>query len=144
VTGRREGGGGASRPHDNDDASLTLHAEEATLGTRWEGVGYAHVRREVDTEKVREQHPRRIEQVAHERVPVHEGDSGKIETLPDGSISIPLYEERLVVTRETVLRERVIVRKELVTEWETVEAELRRERVSIEGEDVPEGRLEAP
>jgi uncharacterized protein (TIGR02271 family) len=98
----------------------------------------------VDTEKVREQHPRRIEQVAHERVPVHEGDSGKIETLPDGSISIPLYEERLVVTRETVLRERVIVRKELVTEWETVEAELRRERVSVDGDDVPEGRVEAP
>ena len=52
--------------------------------------------------------------------------------LPDGSVSIPLFEEELVVTRRTVLRERVIVRKQLVSDWETVEVDLRREHVAFE------------
>ena len=68
-------------------------------------------------------------------MPAAPDDSGKIETLPDGSISIPLYEEELVVTRRTVLRERVIVRKEEVTEWQTVEAELRSERATLDHEE---------
>ena len=130
------GGGGASRPSPgSEEQALTLHEEEATVGKTWEGVGYARVKREVDTERVRSREPRRREQLAHERVPVDEGDSGRVETLPDGSISIPLFEEELVVTRKTVLRERVIIRKEEVTEWETVEADLRRERVRFETDD---------
>ena len=135
MIGRGDDGGGARRPRP-DDENLVLHDEEARVGKRWQGVGYAGVRREVETETVRERYPRGIEQLAHERVPAPQGDSGKIETLPDGSISIPIYEERLVVTRQTVLRERVIIRKELVTEWETVEAELRRERVTFDGDNV--------
>jgi uncharacterized protein (TIGR02271 family) len=84
----------------------------------------------------------RLLQVVAERVPVAPDDSGKIETLPDGSISIPLFEEELVVTRRTVLRERVIIRKEEVTEWERVEAELRRETVRFETDDVPSGSVQ--
>jgi uncharacterized protein (TIGR02271 family) len=134
--------GGESRPpSDSEEPTVILHEEEASVGKRWEGVGHARVRREVDVEKVRSQEPRRREKLAQERVPVGDGDSGKIETLPDGSISIPLFEEELVVTRKTVLRERVIIRKEEVTEWETVEAEIRRERVTFDTDDTPEGSL---
>jgi uncharacterized protein (TIGR02271 family) len=68
-------------------------------------------------------------------VPVGEGDSGEIETLPDGSLSIPLYEEELVVSKRTVLRERVIIRKELAARTERVEAELRREQVELDADD---------
>ena len=50
-------------------------------------------------------------------------------------MSIPLFEEELVVRRETVLRERVIIRKENVTEHQHVQAELRRERVEVERDD---------
>jgi uncharacterized protein (TIGR02271 family) len=142
VNGRGENGGGDSRPHSEDE--LILHEEQARVDKRWEGVGYARVRREVETERVRERHPRGVEEIAHERVPVRDGDSGRVETLPDGSVSIPLYEERLVVTRQTVLRERVIVRKDVVTEWETVEDELRREHVRFETDDVPDDRVERP
>ena len=131
-------GGGESRPRREPDEWLVLHEEEATVGKRWEGVGYLRVRREVEHERVGSDFPRRHEELVHERIPVEEGDSGKIETLPDGSLSIPLFEEELVVTRRTVLRERVIVRKEQVTEWQRVEADLRRERVSFETDDVPE------
>jgi uncharacterized protein (TIGR02271 family) len=50
-------------------------------------------------------------------------------------VSIPLFEEELVVTRETVLRERVIIRKENVTEHQRVQAELKRERVELDRDD---------
>jgi uncharacterized protein (TIGR02271 family) len=85
--------------------------------------------------KVRQELPLDLEQLVQERIPVAEGDSGEIETLPDGSLSIPLYEEELVVTKRTVLRERVIVRKQIAARTERVEAELRREQVEIDADD---------
>lgn len=129
-------GGGDGRPQRGPvDDSVVLHEEEASVGKRWEGVGRLRVRREVDRETVRGDFPLLRQELAQERVPAAPDDSGEIETLPDGSISIPLFEEELVVERRIVLRERVIVRKEDVTESETVEAELRRERVTFETEE---------
>ncbi len=75
------------------------------------------------------------EEEAVRRVAPAEGDSGEIEVLPDGSISVPVFEEQLVVEKRLVLRERVIVRKVMVTEERTVEADLRRERVKVETDD---------
>lgn len=66
--------------------------------------------------------------------PAEEYDSGEIETLPDGSISIPILEEELVVTKRLVVKERIIVRKDTVTETRRVDAELRKERLEIEGD----------
>ena len=56
-------------------------------------------------------------------------DSGQVETLPDGSLSIPIFEEILV--RRLVVRERIIVRKEVVSEQRRVGGELRKERVEV-------------
>src|SRR6478672_12338567 len=133
---RETSGGGGSRPRSGrTDAEIVLHEEEASVDKRWEGIGYLRIRREVDREEVSENFQRRRDELAFERVPAAPDDSGKIETLPDGSISIPLYEEELVVTRRTVLRERVIIRKEEVTEWETVEAELRSEHAVFDHDE---------
>lgn len=144
MNGRTDSGGGDSRPQlDRDDASLVRHEEEATVTKRWEGVGSARIRREVEQGKVRAEYPIRREAFAQERVPVADDDSGEIEMLPDGSISVPLFEEELVVTKRTVLRERVIIRKDTVTDMQTVEAELRREHISFDTDDVPEGSVEA-
>jgi uncharacterized protein (TIGR02271 family) len=63
------------------------------------------------------------------------GDSGKVETLPDGSISIPVLEERLVVKKETFVRERIIVSKDAETTTERIEDELRKEQVEVEVEE---------
>ena len=140
MSDRSRSGGGNSRPLAEDDArSLVRHEEEVTVDKRWEGVGYARVRREVESGVARAEYPVQHDELAHERVPVGANDSGKIETLPDGSISVPLFEEELVVTKRTVLRERVIIRKETVTDFETVEAELRREHISFDTSDLPEG-----
>jgi len=133
-----ESGGGFGRPRPRaEEEALVRHEEEAWVDTEWTEVGDVRLRRETTTERVSERFPRQLEDVEHERMPVGEGDSGEIEVLPDGSVSIPLYEEELVVTRRTVLRERVIIRKHLVGEWQTVEADLRREQVVFEDEPPP-------
>lgn len=114
---------------------VVRHEEEASVEKGWRGVGFVRARKRVHIVKVREELPLDSEELVQERVPIVEGDSGEIETLPDGSVSIPLYEEELVVTRRTVLRERMIIRKEIATRSEHVEAELRREQVEIDADD---------
>ncbi len=112
---------------------IVRHEEELRLGTRVEEVGAGRVRKEVGTERVEETVPREVERVNDpERVPAGKEDSGEVETLPDGSISIPVFEEELVVTKRLVVRERVVVRKRTEVEERRVEAELRKERVEIE------------
>jgi uncharacterized protein (TIGR02271 family) len=128
-------GSGDSRSPNERDNSVVLHEEQASVAKRWEGVGSLHARRVVERGRVRAKFPREREELVQERVPVSEGDSGEIEILPDGSVSIPLFEEELVIRRETVLRERVIIRKENVTEQQRVQAELRRERVEFDQDD---------
>jgi uncharacterized protein (TIGR02271 family) len=93
---------------------IVRHEEEIGVDKDWRGIGFLRARKHARTVKVREKLPVDFEQLVQERVPVAAGDSGEIETLPDGSLSIPLYEEELVVTKRTLLRERVIVRKQIV------------------------------
>ena len=114
---------------------VVRHEEELGVDKGWRGIGFLRARKRTETVKVREDVPVDFEELVPERVPVTEGDSGQIETLPDGSLSIPLYEEELLVTKRTVLRERVIVRKQVVARTERVEEELRREQVEIEADD---------
>ena len=77
---------------------------------------------------------RGIEQAGLERIDAGDGDSGRIETLPDGSVSIPLFEEQVVVEKRLVVRERVVVRKQTVVEDQVVEADLRRERLEVDAD----------
>jgi uncharacterized protein (TIGR02271 family) len=136
VSERAECGGGESRPRpDAEETTVVRYEEEASVGKRSETAGDVSVRRFVEQEMVRAEFPRQRDALAQETAPVNENDSGEIEMLPDGSISIPLFEEELVVTKRTVLRERIIIRTESVTDLETVEAELRRERVSFDGDN---------
>ncbi len=114
---------------------IVRHEEEASLDKGWRGIGFLRARKRTQTVKVREDLPIEFERLVPERVPVEEGDSGRIETLPDGSLSIPLYEEELVVTKRTILRERVIVRKQIAARTQRVEAQLRREQVEIDADD---------
>lgn len=119
-------------PETPDDAVVIRHEEVASVGTRWRGAGSVRAKKRVDTLKVNELVGPNVERVDLERVPAEDGDADGIETLPDGSISIPVYEERLVVTKEIVLTERVVIRKNIETVNERVREELRKERVEIE------------
>jgi uncharacterized protein (TIGR02271 family) len=117
-------------------ASVMRHEEQATVGTETHESGRVRVRKHVETTPVEEVVSRSVEHAdTSERVPALEGDSGEVETLPDGSVSIPVFEEVLVVTKKLVVRERVIVRKHTVVDEHTLETELRRERVTVEADD---------
>jgi uncharacterized protein (TIGR02271 family) len=125
--------------HDRDRNELIRSEEQ--LDVRAEpvlrpGVG---VRKYAETEEVEAAYERAVEQVDDlERAPPAESDSGDVEVLPDGSVSIPVFEERLVVTKEVVVKERVIVRKRTVTETQLVRESLRRERVDVTGDNEEE------
>ena len=119
-----------------DDASTIRHEEEVVgVDTPWRGIGHVRARKRIVTERVRTSVPREVETVELARAPVAENDSGETETLPDGSISIPVYEEEVVVTKRKVLRERVIVRKQTVTEQQRVRVDLQKERVEVEADE---------
>jgi uncharacterized protein (TIGR02271 family) len=122
------------RAHYGLPPELTRYEEELRVETEAEEAGTVRVRKSVETELAAEEVARAVEDAGFERVPVEGEDSGLVETLPDGSVSIPLFEEELVVTKRLVVRERVVVRKETKVERETVSAELRRERVDVEAD----------
>jgi uncharacterized protein (TIGR02271 family) len=118
-----------------EDAAVTRHEEHAVVGTELHEAGRVHVRKQVESYPIEEVVSRRIEHADDsERVPAPEGDSGEVETLEDGSVSIPIFEEVLVVTKRLVVRERVIVRKRTTIDEHRLQTELRREHVSVEAE----------
>ena len=127
----------------SEGASLVRHEEEiAGIERVSRPAGTIRARKRVEHVTVSESVPVDVEHVEFDRASVEEDDDGGIKTLPDGSISIPIYEEELVITRRPVLKERVIVRKDVVTEHVRVEETLRRERVEID--EGPAGGSGAP
>ena len=130
-----------NRPHDErpDDSSateVTLAEERLQVGTEREQVGGARAVKHVDVEQATARVERGTEHADLERSVVDDvdADSGQVETLPDGSISIPVFEEQLVITKRLVVRERVIVRKHTVYEEHVVSADLKRERLEVEAD----------
>jgi uncharacterized protein (TIGR02271 family) len=115
---------------------LTRHEEELKIGTRSVEAGSVRAHKQVTTEQVSVPTTRQVDHFDNvDRVAPNEQDSGQIETLEDGSISIPILEEELVITKRLVVRERVILQKRIELEHQTVEAELRREQLSIDTDD---------
>ena len=126
-----------------DEASVVRREEELRVGTSTREAGSIRVRKSVDTypiDKVVERHTEQVNSVG-ERTAPHQNDSGEIETLPDGSVSIPVFEEELVVTKRVVVRERLIIRKSTVVDEHRIETELRKERVEVEADPGVEGRV---
>jgi uncharacterized protein (TIGR02271 family) len=113
------------------EAELVRYEERATFATVEREAGRIHLRKTAETEVERREMDLRVEHAAIERVPAAEHDSGVIETLPDGSVSIPIVEEEVVVTKRLVVRERVIIRKQVEMQRRSIELPLRRERIDI-------------
>ena len=113
------------------DDGVLLSQEQLEVGTRTVETGKVRAVKHIDTEHVTQDVSRGVEQAEVDRTGPTEGDSGQVETLPDGSLSIPVFEEQIVVEKRLVVRERIIVRKHTVYEEQQVSAELRRERVEL-------------
>ncbi len=52
----------------------------------------------------------------------------------EDEIRIPIVEEELVIEKRPVVREVLVIRKRVVTETREVEADLRKERIEVEGD----------
>jgi len=83
--------------------------EELTVGVEAREAGRLGIRKVIDHERSATVVPVDTEHADLERHPVAEGDSGEVEVLPDGSISIPVFQEELVIEKRLVVRERVEV-----------------------------------
>ena len=119
---------------DDSTREIVLSEERLQAATQREETGTARVRKAVDVETVTTRVERGSEHADLDRVDVLDvdGDSGQVETLPDGSLSIPVFEEQIVITKRVVVRERVILRKHTVYEEQVVTADLRRERLEVQ------------
>jgi len=117
-----------------DDTAIIRNEDELTVGTWPREAGRVGVHKVVDHEHTSTVVAVGTEHAELERQAPGEADSGEVEILEDGSISIPVFQEELVVEKRLVVRERIIVRKHTVTEDQLVEAELRRERVEVDAD----------
>ena len=121
-------------PEDEATRAMVVSEEQMRVGTQVEQSGAARAVKHVDVEQVSTRVERGTEHADLERLAVADAqaDSGQVETLPDGSVSIPVFEEQIVVTKRLVVRERVILRKHTVYEEHVVTADLKKERLEVE------------
>jgi uncharacterized protein (TIGR02271 family) len=113
------------------EGKMTLSEEELAVGKREARAGAVEVEKHVDTEHVSKEVPVMHEEVTIERRPA----TGRTDaTIEEGEIRVPLTEEEVVVGKRTVAKEELVINKQQVQDTETVEADLRKERVEIEKE----------
>ena len=127
----------AGRAQTGNKDAMTRSEEELRIGTATEERGRARLRKWVDTEHVSKTVPVSHEEARVVREPITEANRDRAMAGPDiteNTHEVTLSEERLVVGKETVPRERVRLEKETVTEKRPVEADLRKERIEVEGD----------
>ena len=122
------------RDHRGDDIAVTRSEEELAVSTTEREAGRVRLRKVIDEQPFSDVIQRGVEHADIERVPASDDDSGEVESLPDGSMSIPVFEERLVVEKRLVVRERIVVRKRVEHEAERIDTNLRREIVEIDSD----------
>ncbi|PZO69044.1 MAG: photosystem reaction center protein H [Kocuria palustris] len=129
---------GAAR---GDDAnSVVRHEEEVNVGTERVQTGRARLRKHIvhDTKTVTV--PVEREEVEIVREPIADGEHGG--ELSDGDVEVTLSEERPVVEKDVVAKERVGLDKNVVRDQEQVQTDVAREEVEIERDgDVRNDRI---
>ncbi|WP_242902781.1 DUF2382 domain-containing protein [Actinomadura terrae] len=114
---------------------ITRCEEQMRIGTERHETGRVHVRKWVETEMVERTIPVSHEEIKIDREAITGGRPDMKATLGEDDRVIVLYEERPVVTKETVPVERVRIHTEQVQDEQTVRGELRRERIEVTRED---------
>jgi uncharacterized protein (TIGR02271 family) len=120
-----------------DDDAMTLSEEKLVAGTRSREAGRARLRKYVVTENVTTTVPVRREKAVLEREPITDANRDAALTGPDIAESeheVVLHEEEPVVDTEVVPKERVRLSTATVTDEETVAADVREERLDVEGD----------
>jgi len=138
VSGYEPAGGTVARDTsgpETDDV-ITRSEEEVRVGTRRQEAGRVRLRKYITTESVSQTVPLERDEVRIEREPITEGNVGAAMSGPDLSeeeIEVTLTEEEPVVEKRVVPKERVRLEKDVVTEQQTVAADLQKEQIDVEG-----------
>lgn len=119
---------------DDDDDTLVRSEEELEVGTEQARRGRAGVRKRVETEQVERTIPVEREELRVEREPIPASERGRAE-LGEDEQTIELHEERPVVDKQVVPKERIRVGKEVMTDEEQISEEVRKEAVDIDDPD---------
>ncbi|HYJ75167.1 MAG TPA: PRC and DUF2382 domain-containing protein [Kineosporiaceae bacterium] len=139
--GERTWARGGDQGHDTSgpttDDAMTRSEERLRAATERVEAGRARLRKYVVTEQQQVTVPVSREQVRLEREPVTDANVDQAMSGPDLSEEeheVVLTEERPVVTTEAVPVERVRMAKHAVESEETVSADVRKERIEVEGD----------
>ena len=139
--GRDDVVGGDVVRDEADDLTVVRHEERLVAGAVEREAGKVRIRKELEQVDYDELIPYAVEHAEVERVPPNADDSGDIETLPDGTVSIPVLEEQLVIQKRLVVTERLLVRKRVETREQRVTADLTREVVSVDVDEAVDDRV---
>lgn len=126
----REDGAAAGTARGHEADSVVRHEEEVNVGTERVQTGRARLRKHIvhDTETVTV--PVEREEVEIVREPIADGEHGG--RLSDEDVEVALSEERPVVEKDVVAKERVGLDKNVVRDQEQVQTDVAREEVEIE------------
>lgn len=113
-------------------AEVVRSEEELAIGVERQEAGRARLRKEVVTETVTHTVPVRREVLRIEREPIAEGTVPAGGPLAEQELEVVLHRERPVVEKEVVATERVRLAKDTYVEHETVQAEVRKERIEAD------------
>jgi len=122
------------------DDAMTRSEEELRVDKTTRQAGNVRLRKWVETEHVQESVPVAHEEVRVEREPITDANIDRAMDGPEISSEeheMPLYEEEVVTNTDVVPKERVRLDKEVVTEERSVDADVRKERVDVEGGTTP-------
>jgi uncharacterized protein (TIGR02271 family) len=120
------------------DDAMTRSEEELRVDTEAHEAGRARLRKYVVTENVTQTVPVSREEARIEREPITESNrSAAMEGPPisEAEHEVTLYEERPVVSKQAVPKERVRLDTDTVTEQRQVSDDLRREQIDAESAD---------
>jgi uncharacterized protein (TIGR02271 family) len=114
---------------------MTRSEEELRVGTVRRPSELVRLRKYIVTENVQTTVPVSREEVRIEREPITEANIDQAMDGPELSTEeheLTLNEERVVVEKQVVPKERVRLDKDLVTEQQTVNEEVRKEQIDVE------------
>ncbi len=121
------------------DTYIRRREEQLEVGKRAVEAGAVRVRKTVESERVRETVPVQREEVTVERRPVS-ADASRADaaagpgaaTLGESEIRVPVMAEEVVTRKRVVPKEEIVIRKHAVTDQQTVEDTVRKERVEVD------------
>jgi stress response protein YsnF/sporulation protein YlmC with PRC-barrel domain len=119
------------------DDAMTRSEEEIRVGTTQRETGSARLRKWVETEYVQQTVPVRKERASVVTEPITDANVDRAMSGPEISSEeheVVLHEEEPVVEKRVVPKERVRLETDTFVEDETVDAEVQKERIEVEGD----------